>query len=479
MSIWSASGEVIRQLFSGLVELTSQLDVVPDLAQSWQMLHGGRQYVFHLRHDAHWSDGTRVTAQDFEYAWKRLLDPTTGSRNAGLLYDVKGGAAFHRGETSDPDSIGVRAADEFTLLVELEVPTGYFLNLLADPRTYAVPRHVTEAHGAAWTELENIVTNGPFLLETWHPHESMVLTRNPRYHGRFGGNVQRVELTLSNMDWAARLSMYESDAIDMLGIHSFPPPEMHRARRRHADEYVSVPELCTYSVAFAVSKPPFDDARVRRAFVLATDREACEEAVTGEARFPATGGVIPPGMPAHSPRIGLPYDPDQACHLLAEAGCPGGRGFPAVQLLVWLTYKPLAEYLQALWRENLGVEIAWEAIEFGTYFNCIERASPHAFLWAWAADYPDPDNFLRVGLGCPDAGWRNEAYDRLVEEARRITNQGNRMNLYRQADRILVEDAAVLPLTYGRVHFLVKPWARVPWSSIGAQLWKDVIIEPH
>jgi ABC-type oligopeptide transport system substrate-binding subunit/class 3 adenylate cyclase len=480
MPAWTASSEVIRQLFSGLVQLTPQLDVVPDLAQSWQVLQGGRQYVFHLRHDARWSDGRPVTAQDFEYAWKRLLNPALDSPNARMLYDIRSARAFHGHEISDPDAIGVRAADEFTLLVELEAPTGYFLHLLACPSTYAVPRHVVEAHGAAWTEPGNIVTNGPFLLQAWHPRQSLVLTRNPRYHGRFRGNVQRVELTLlPTPDWFDRLSMYESDAIDVLGIHSFPPPELHRARRRHADEYICVPELCTFSVAFAVSKPPFDDARVRRAFVMATDRGACAEAATGGALFPATGGVIPPGMPSHSPGIGLSYDPEQARRLLAEAGYPEGRGFPAVHLLVWSGRESLLEHLQAQWRENLGTETTWEAVGVGTYLDRIERALPHAFLWGWAADYPDPDNFLRVGLRRLDARWRNEAFDGLVEEARRITSQEARMKLYRQADRILVEDAAVLPLTYTRVHFLVKPWAKIPMSSSYCQFWKDVIIEPH
>jgi ABC-type transport system substrate-binding protein len=273
--------------------------------------------------------------------------------------------------------------------------------------------------------------------------------------------------------------MYEADDLDLLAIHGFPSAEFHRARRRHPDEYVSIPELCTHAVAFAVSQPPFDDVRVRRAFVLATDREASAGPMSGGALFPAAGGVIPPGMPGHSPGIGLPYNPEQARRLLARAGYPGGSGFPAVQLIVWSERMPLAEHLQAQWRENLGTEVMWEADEFETYFDRIERASPHAFLWSWAADYPDPDNFLRVGLRCPDAGWHNEAYDMLVEEARGITDQGKRMKLYRQADSILVKDAAVLPLTYSRAHFLVKPWAKVPMSSIYSQFWKDVILEPH
>jgi oligopeptide transport system substrate-binding protein len=168
----------MSQLFSGLVESGPALEVVPDLAKNWEVLDGGRKYVFHLRDDARWSDGTPVTADDFEYAWRRALDPVTESPHASLLYDVAGARAFHQGEARWED-VGVQAVDEATLVVELEGPTGYFLQLLADQATYALPRHVVEAQGESWTEVGNIVTNGPFRLEAWQPGQSMVLVRNP------------------------------------------------------------------------------------------------------------------------------------------------------------------------------------------------------------------------------------------------------------------------------------------------------------
>jgi len=475
----ATSISVIDQLFSGLAERTPEMDVVPDVARSWEVLDGGHRYVFHLRDDVRWSDGTPVTAGDFEYAWKQVLHPATGSPNASLLYDIKGARAFHQGHVSDPDEVGVRALDDVTLVVELEGPTSYFPHLLALPATYPMPRHVVEAHGEAWTDVENIVTNGPFRLTAWQRGESMVLVRNPEYHGRFTGNVQRVELSLL-LDPSAHLEMYLTDGLDIFHLCDLPAPEVDRARHRHAGEYVSVPTLGTFYVGFDVSRPPFDDPRVRRAFVLATDRETLADVAMRGYVFPATGGFVPPGMPGHSARIDLPYAPDRARQLLAEAGYWGGRGFPVIDALTARYRVTESEYLQAQWRENLGVEIVWEAMEWATFLDRLDEEPPHMFGMAWMADYPDPDNFLRVSSARRLTRWRNEAYAGLVEEARRATDQGERMKLYGQADRILVEEVPIVPFAYSRCHQLVKQWVRkYPVSAIRTWFWKDVIIEPH
>jgi ABC-type oligopeptide transport system substrate-binding subunit len=481
MTNHGATPAVTSQLFRGLVESGTELEVTPDLAQDWEVLEEGRKYVFHLRDDARWSDGTPVTAGDFEYAWRRTLDPAIGSPNAGLLYNVAGARSFHQGEAGW-EGVGVRAVDEATLVVELEEPTGYFLQLLAHFTTYALPQHAVEAHGEAWTEVGNIVTNGPFRLEAWQRGESMVLVRNADYRGRFTGNVQRVELTLLPLrEWPAVLEKYEAGDLDVILRHwHIPPPERDRIRRRHAGEYVSVPALHTGYVGFDVSRPPFDDPRVRRAFGLAIDKETLADVVNRGYWFPATGGFVPPAMPGHSPGIGLPYDSEGARRLLAEAGYPGGRGFPVVSAATFQGIEATIEYLQAQWRENLGVEIPCKAVRFGEYGEWSGEEPPHISISAWQADYPDPDDFLRVGLQSACRGWRCEAYDRLVNEARRMIDQRERMRLYRQADRILIEQVPVIPFVHLRWSLLVKPWVkRYPASAIRQWFWKDVIIEPH
>jgi oligopeptide transport system substrate-binding protein len=479
-----AGGWIDDQLFAGLLAESQNLDIAPDVAKSWEVSAGGRRYVFHLRDDAHWSDGAPVTAGDFAYAWKRVLDPASGSPNASLLYDILGARAFHQGEASHPDRLGIRVLNDLTLEVELEEPTGHFLQLMACSATFPVPRHVVEVHGEAWTEVGKFVSNGPFRLKARHSDEGMVLVRNPAYHGRSLGNVQRVQLTLRlSRDTALTLlEAYEAGDLDVYYPWELASPDMDRARQRHAGEFVLEPWLHTIYLAFNTSQPPFDDIRVRRALALGIDRETLASVALGGFVVPATGGFVPPGMAGHSPGIALPYDPQGARELLAEAGYPGGRRFPPIVCLTLPATVPQehAAYLRQAWLEELSVQVTEETAEWDTYADRLDRDPPHLYAWGWVADYPDPDNYLRVGLATVRTGWQNPTYEGLVETARKLTDQGQRVRLYSQADQILVEEAAVVPLLYCRNSLLIKPWIRrFPMSPCGRCFWKDVVIEPH
>ncbi|MFQ6059596.1 MAG: ABC transporter substrate-binding protein, partial [Anaerolineae bacterium] len=473
--------QLVQQLFSGLVALSPEMEVLPDVAQTWDVLDGGRRYLFHLRDDVRWSDGVPVTAHDFEYAWKRILDPATGSTVADLLYEVKGAQAFHRGESSDPGCVGVRALDKSTLDVELEGPTGYFLYLLAHSVSLPVPQHVVERLDEAWTEGPNIATNGPFRLESWRPGEWMILSRYPAYHSRFGGNVHRVKLTLLPAgEMPVALEMYEADELDILNLTPLSPAEMDAARQGHPGEYVRVPRLATSYVSFDMRRPPFNDVRVRRAFALATDKETLADVVLRGYDLPATGGFVPPGMPGHWPGIGLQYDPDRAGHLLAEAGFPGGRGFPTVEAIALPSNLSRIQYLQARWKEILSIEISWRFVPAETSWSWLLSDPPQMLVVGWLADYPDPDSFLRTSTIPWCMGWGNKDCERLVETARRVTDQPERMKLYRQAEKILLKEARIVPLTYVPSHLLVKPWvSKYAMSAMVTQLWKDTVIEPH
>ncbi|NIN65906.1 MAG: hypothetical protein GTO63_14680, partial [Anaerolineae bacterium] len=286
--------------------------------------------------------------------------------------------------------------------------------------------------------------NGPFRLKSWRRGRSMVLVRNPEYPGRFTGNMEQIDLF--PLEWSSALKMYGDDRLDVLDLGLLPPTEVDRARQRHAGEYLSVPLLMTIFVAFDVGRPPFDDVRVRQAFVLATDLETLGDVIWRGYVFPASGGFIPPGMPGHSPGIGLPYDPARARRLMAEAGYPGGQGFPVAEALTPHEREPLSEHLRAQWQENLGIEITWQPMEHGTFVERIYMEPPSMSLARWIADYPDPDNFLRVGAGIWLPGWRNKAYAGFLEEARRSMHQEERVNLHKRADKILVEEAAIIPL---------------------------------
>jgi ABC-type oligopeptide transport system substrate-binding subunit len=471
---------VLDQLFCGLMEVSPEMGLVPDMAESWEVLEGGRRYLFRLRKDVHWSDGVQVTAHDYEYTWKRLLEPGSDQRWHAFLCDIKGAVAFHQGELGSADQVAVRALDDFTLAVELEGPTSYFPYLMAFIACHPMPRHVVEVYGDAWAELDHIVTNGPFRLASWERGESLVLERSPTYHGRFTGNLQRVEC---KFHWGQRgksLQQYEEDQVDICA--DLPLAELARGRQRFAGEYVTGPWLSTDFLGFELRRPPFDDWRVRRALALATDRETLADVILRGYAFPATGGLVPPGMPGHSPEIAVPYDLQAARALLAEAGYPDGRGFPSIDCLARDDpgHDLACEYMQAQWLENLGINIHWKLVEWARFYDLVPQNAPHLWMVAWYADYPDPDDILRVQWWLRFGGWQNQDYVRLVEGARSVLDQAERMRMYQQADRILVDEAAILPLCYGRFHMLMKPWIKKHASSpLKWWSWKDVILEPH
>jgi oligopeptide transport system substrate-binding protein len=479
LSTITESNNVITHLFSGLLEYTPQMDVVPDLAHRWEILEGGCKYVFHLQEEAHWSDGAPLTAHDFVYAWTRLLNPAAKSLAANLLYDIKGARAFHLGETSETESLGIRASDPYILEVELEAPAGYFLQLMAHTVAYPIPRHVVELLGEAWTEVGNIIGNGPYLLESWEHGKSIYLVRNPEYHGRFSGNLQQVEIAIHpGLELGVWLSMYDANELDVMDITFFPPAEMKRLRYQRPSESISTPSQNVFFMVFNTSKAPFDDPRVRRAFMMALDRVARSRAVSGGTAIPAMGGLIPPGIPGHSPEIGLPYDLEGAQELMAQAGYPGGRGFPLVEVLLWPGAEVQIENTMFRWQEVLGVEITWD---FAPIIDVPERAKvkpPHMIFLGWGADYPDPDNILRVGFRKSLSGWQGKAFESLIESARRTQDQEERIILYQKADRMLIDEAIVLPLAYHMTHLLVKPWVK-NYPPMERWFLKDVIIEPH
>jgi len=474
---------VVQQLFAGLVEVDAQLDVLPALAQDWEVTEGGRRYLIHLRDDTRWSDGGPVTAEDVVCMVQRMLHPVSGSQLASMLHCIRGARAYNQGAVSSPESVGLYAIDRCTLVMELEEPIAYALHLLAS--AYPVPRHAVKEQGDAWTEVGHIVTNGPFRLESWERGVSMTLVRDPDYQGRVRGNVDRVELSiLPQEDWAAQLALYEADKLDVLDIREWPSLALDEARRRHAGECISTPSLDTIALGLNASRPPFDDPRVRQALAMAIDKETLSDVVLAGCGFPATGGFVPPQMPGHTPLIGLAYDVAQAQRLLADAGYASGRGFPTIEALVWdrPTSQRLAEFVQSCWKDHLGVSSSWTALEMQPLRDAETREPPHVGHVFWIADYPDPDSFLRVALAFYRdlIGWRNEAYDRLVENAHGMMGVRDRMQAYQEADRILMQSAAVVPLYYARQLLLVKPWLRnCARSPNGLWRWKDAIIEPH
>ena len=426
--LWAMSGNLpylVDQLFTGLIELTAELDIVPAVARAWEVLEGGRKYVFHLRGDLNWSNDSPITAWDFEYAWKRVLHPANMSPLAEYFFDIRGAKAFHAGQAEE-EEVAIYAVDDWTLVVELVEPTGDFLYLLATTSTRPVPRKVIDARGKKWSMSEAIVTNGPFRVKTWVRGKQIVLTRDPNYRGPFGGNLVDIELTPPPV-WSD-IQMLQGYRADLQDIGWVVRPNF--IEPQYEIEHVTAPRARTGYLSFDMTRSPFSDSRVRQAFAHAIDRQTLVD-IYQESTSPITGGLIPPGIPGYSPEIGLNYDPDRARHLLAEAGYANGRDFPMIDAYSYasVTLKVL-EYLQERWRTALGVDIAWKIIGLDEYVQLIHADRPYLCRTGWIADYPDPDAFLRMALRQPENTWHDVRYEHLLNTARRLSDQIERLKMY-------------------------------------------------
>ncbi|MGE5465106.1 MAG: ABC transporter substrate-binding protein, partial [Syntrophothermus sp.] len=475
---WSRT--VIGQLFRGLTALSGEGDVVPDMAYAWDIRNSGRQYIFYLREDATWSDGSPVTAEDYVYAWKRVLDPGNNSPIAGMMFNIRNAARLYRDKSFDPDLLGVQAIDEKTLEVDLERPDGFFLHLLPD--FFPVPRQAVERCGELWTQPGNIVSNGPFLLEEWSHQRNISLVRNPRYTGRFPGNVEKIDLCLLS-DMLAQYRLYETSQLDMLDFWTIPIGERNRARYKHTSEFISLPQLSTIYLCLDVDLPPFDDVHVRRSLAYAIDKDTLADIFMQGDVAPSLGGFLPKGMPAYSPAINIPFDPEQARLFLAQAGYSEqtGRVFPVIKgLLPGGTLAGLTDLLSQQWRKVLGIEIVWEKPGQNRSLETQPQPGVPLCLHGAGCEYPDPGHFIRWSEFMAYSHWRNEEFLALLEDAQQTTDPGSQTLLYRQADKLLMEEVPVIPLAYGRNLMLIKPWVKqYPVSPLFYWPWKEIRLEPH
>lgn len=470
------AGRLVNLLFSGLVKLTPSLNVVPDLAYNWEVAKGGSRYIFHLRDDIFWSDGAPVTAGDFVFAWRRILDPTSRSLLPRLLFDIKGAREFYQSPEKDPGTIGIYEKNACTLVIDLERPVSFFPQLVTHFSTFPQPKHIVTANPGVWADPNNIVHNGPFKLTAWNGGEGCELVRNPMYHGRFQGNIHRGAIEFSaRHKWVTTLARYTSNELDAIYLPVFLSADMEGALQLVAGDLLPASFLATTKfISLDASRPPFSDIRVRQALALATDKNWLADVILQGRVQPATAGFVPFGIPGYGEQIALPYDSDRARQLLAEAGYPGGQGFPPVEALNITIQTQVSEFLHDQWRKNLGVDIRFQSVAVGVFsqrLNSTDR--PHLTLSGWEPTYPDPDNFLRVVVG-RYSSWSTEPYEELIQRARIMPDRAGRLAVYQQAERILVEEVPILPLVYARRQMLAKPWVR-NWS----RHWQDIHIEPH
>lgn len=442
----AGSSAYTAQFFETLTTFDTSLELRPALAESWRIGEGGRQIVFKLRPDLAFSDGSPLRASDVVRSWLRIIDPAAPSPLASLMLDVQGAEAY-LADDADEDEVGLEADDDAdTLTVDLVRPAADFVTVITSP-TFAVVPPGVGSDPAALQPGDGFIASGGYRLTEVTP-TTMVLTANERY---WAGRPAIGTITVVNdLGGRSPVEAFQDDELDHAAVSEFDAtwiaydPELGPQLRE-------VPSLSTDYYGFDAGAPPFDDTLVRQAFAAAVDWRRIARLAVSDPDAVATS-MVPPGIPDRSDRDVVPlYDPDAARALLADAGYPGGRGFPEVTLLTGGA--PYDEAVVLELKRELGVTVRSEIMDFGSYFERLATDPPAMWNLAWVADYPGRNDFLGVLLGRGSTNnygrWRSEEFDAAIAEAVGATDRAVAGAAYDRAEDIVQRDAPVIPITYG------------------------------
>jgi len=457
----STSASYIVEIFSGLVTLNQDLKVVPDIADSWELSDDDTTYTFHLRHDAKFHDGKPVTAQDFKYSIERACDPATGSVVAdAYLGDIVGARARLRGEADEVS--GVLVVDDHTLEITIDSPKAYFLSKLTYPTAFVVDQENVEGPAQPWTDMPN--GTGPFRLAEYQSDFRIVLERNEAYYGTPKPALEQVNFMLAV---GSPMTMYETGELDAVSVYPADIERVSDPSNPLSKELSTTPVLSLFYIGFNVQKPPFDDQKVRQAFNYAIDKDKYVEVVLKKMQAQAKG-ILPPGMPGYNENLkGYPYDPEKARQLITESQYGDASKLPQITLNISGGGGAADKQVQAIadmYKQNLGVDIAVQQTDWATYLWDLRahRYQMFGLTAGWIADYPDPQDFLDILFHSEsrnnDTRYSNPEVDSLLEEAQGEQDFEKRMELYQQAEQIIMDDAPIVPLTHDADYWLTKPY---------------------
>ena len=438
---------IVGALFEGLVDLDPEtLEPRPGMARDWDISKDRLRYTFRLRQDAKWSDGTPITANDFHSSWERVLNPATGAAYAYQLFPIMGAQEYCSGKLKSFNDVGIKVVDQRTLVVTLKDPCNYFLDLVAFHTLFPVRTDLIKNKGDRWVRPENIICNGAYKLKSWKPRQYIELVKNPHYWDSSFCKLNKVKiLPYDDLDTAYKLFLRDK-------IHWLPGLPLAKLDeiKRNPDYYV-MPYLATYFYRFNVTKPPFNDARVRKALSMAIDRKIITDHILKGGQQPATW-FCPP-VAGYKPVKGLAYNKKAAKKLLSDAGYgSGGIPFPPVEILYNTSesHKVIAEAIAQQWKMNLGIKTALRNTEWKVLLNEMDSLNYQIIRSSWIGDYADPntffDMFVRDG-GNNRTGWSNSRYDELLKQTQIEKDHERRLKLFREMEQILVEEEfPILPL---------------------------------
>jgi oligopeptide transport system substrate-binding protein len=455
---------IIGELIIGLTTDDPEGKPIPGAAERWETSDDGLTWTFHLR-DHNWSDGMPVTAEDFVYAWRRVLDPKTAAPYALILYDVKNARAVNGGQMP-VEQLGVRAIDAKTFEVQLEHPAAYFPTLVKHMTAFPVPRHVVERLGREWSAAGNYVGNGPYSLVSWTPNDNVTLRKNPRFYDAANVKIDRVVFHAVNDDNAGlrRFRAREFDTLD--GI---PADQIDWLKANMPDVVHIMPAATVAALVMNQSRKPFDDVRVREALNLTYDRDTMTATIMRTGQSPAYS-VIPPGIANYPGNVmqsfkemSYPERVRRAQGLMQQAGYGPNRHL-ALTFSTGPTQdaRRIGAAVQQMWRE-IYVDTTIEQFDGRVLYNNLNDGNYSVSPYGWHADFNDPYNFLFLFLSDNElnyARYKNPAFDALLQQSQGEQDLVRRGEILARAERMLLDDHVWIPTRYEIVENLVHPYVK-------------------
>ena len=472
---------IVRALYEPLVNYDgTDLHPVPGVARTWEISPDGLTYTFHLRPEARWSNGAPLTAPEFVRSFQRTLSPKLGAEFSYFLWVLKHAKNYNEGTLTDFAQVGVHAPDDHTLRLDLEHPAPYLLNLIAGRTWYPVYLPAIEKTGPVdergnqrWTQPDSFVGNGPFVLTEWSIGKRVVVRKNPQYWDAAHTRLNEIDFyPIDENDTEERA--FRAGQLHKTYPSNIPTAKIDVYRREHPELLRVPPYMGSYYFMLNITRPPLNDVRVRRALAMTVDRDSIVKNIT-RAGQQAAGTYVPPGMNGYQCTDPVPYNPEAARKLLAEAGHPGGANLPPIDLLLNTSelHKQIAEALQQMWKKELGVDIKLRNEEWKVYLNDRKAMNYTMARAGWIATYLDPlaflDNFVTNGLN-NNTGFASAEYDGLLEQARRDLDPAARNRDLDRAETILLETAPVIPLYFYTNPYLISP---------SVQNWNDNLFDFH
>ncbi|HEY1789065.1 MAG TPA: peptide ABC transporter substrate-binding protein [Verrucomicrobiae bacterium] len=448
---------IVRGMFEGVARLDPKTaQPIPGLAKSWDISPDGKTYTFHLRTNLVWSTGEPITADDVVYSWVRALNPATASDYAFALYYLKNGEDFNAGKITNSSLVGVHALDKYTVRCDLNYPVAFFLDLCTFPVMFVVPRQTIEKYGDRWIMARPLPSSGPYELGFWRLNDRVRLVKNPLYWNAANTQSGIIDiLPIGSADTA--FNLYESGAVDVVWDKDEIPQELLDVLLKRPD-FHQFNFLGTYFIRFNVTGKPFDDSRVRRALALAIDKNLLVKKIMRAGEQPASH-FVPGGTANYDSPEGLGYDPALAKQLLAEAGYPGGKGFPPFEYTfdaaaggAAKVHENIAVELQQMWADTLGIHMNLRQVETKVFWNMQAKLDYQLSRSSWVGDYDDANTFLEMFVsndGENRTGWKDPEYDALILQANEQRDLKAREKIFQRAESILISNQVpIIPLFF-------------------------------